>query len=55
MESRHKHPHRSEAVRRVKEGTALARVQSGLPDEWWDCTVAQRARQNSRWQDSVRE
>ena len=50
-------PHRSEtkgvaegAVRRVKEGTAIALVQSGLPEEWWDCAMecfcyfAQRAR-----------
>ena len=25
------------AVRRVKGGTAIATVQSGLPEEWWDC------------------
>ena len=36
-------PHRSEtngvaerAVRRVKEGKAIALVHSGLPEEWWD-------------------
>ena len=51
-------PHRSEtnrvadrAVRRVKEGTAIALVQSGLPEAWRDrarechCYFAQRARQ----------
>ena len=39
-------PHRSEtkgvaerAVHRVKEGTAIARVQSELPEEWWDCAM----------------
>ena len=39
-------PHRSEtngvaerAVRRVKEGTAVAVVQSGPPEEWWDCAM----------------
>ena len=58
--------HRSEtkrvaerAVRRVKEGTAIAPVQSGLPEEWSDCAMplflAQRSRQNGRWQDSIRE
>ena len=35
-------------------------VQHGLPGEWWDCDgmlllLAQRARQDSRWQDSIRE
>ena len=24
-------------VRRVKEGTAISQVQSGLLEEWWDC------------------
>ena len=39
-------PHRSEtngiperAVRRVKEGTATAMIQSGLPDAKWDCAM----------------
>ena len=38
-------PHRSEtkwverAVRRVRQGTAIAQVQSGLPEEWWDCAM----------------
>ena len=28
------------AVRRVKEGTAIALVQkNGLPEEWWDCAM----------------
>ena len=27
------------AVRRVREGTTTATVQSGLPDQWWDCAV----------------
>ena len=27
------------AVRRVKEATATAMVQSGLPDKWWDCAM----------------
>ena len=27
------------AVRRVKEGAAIALVQSGLPEEWWDCAM----------------
>ena len=27
------------AVRRVKEGTATAIVQSGLRDDWWDCAM----------------
>ena len=27
------------AVRRVKEETAIPRVQSGLPEEWWDCAM----------------
>ena len=26
-------------VRRVKEGTVIALMQSGLPEEWWDCTM----------------
>ena len=39
-------PHRSEtngvaerAVRRVKEVTAVAQVQSGLPEVWWECAM----------------
>ena len=39
-------PHRWEtngvaegAVRRVKEGTTVAFVHRGLPDEWWGCAV----------------
>ena len=39
-------PHRAEANRiaegadrRVKDGTATAMVQSGLPDQWWDCAM----------------
>ena len=39
-------PHRSEtngvaerAVRKVTEGTSIARVQSGLLEEWWDCAT----------------
>ena len=38
--------HRSEtngvaerAVRRVNQGTTVALVQSGLPEEWWDCAM----------------
>ena len=38
--------HRSETngvaertVFRVKEGTAIVQVQSGLPKEWWDCAM----------------
>ena len=27
------------AVRRVKEATAVALVQRGLPEEWWDCAM----------------
>ena len=27
------------AVRRVQEGTAIACVQSGLPEEWWNCAM----------------
>ena len=27
-------------AQRVKEGTATATVQSGLPDQWWDCAMA---------------
>ena len=41
--------HRSEtngvakrAVRRVKEGTAVALVQSALPEEWWVCVMERR-------------
>ena len=39
-------PHRSgtnriaeRAVRRARAGTATATVQSGRPDEWWDCAT----------------
>ena len=31
--------YRSEAGRRVKERTAVAQVQSGLPGWWWDCAM----------------
>ena len=59
-------PHRSEtkrvaerAVRRVKEGIDIALVQSELPEEWSDCAMplllAQRSRQNGRWQNSIGE
>ena len=42
----------TETVRRVKEGTATAMVQSGLPDQLFDglfLPLAQRARQDGDW------
>ena len=60
--------HRSEtngaaerAVCRVKEGTTIALVQSGLPEQWWDCAMgcyrylAESAGQNGGWNGSIRK
>ena len=45
----------------MKEGTDIALAHSGLSEEWWGLCdgmpliLAQRARQDGRWPDSVRE
>ena len=60
-------PHRSEnkgiaerSFRRVKDGTATAMVQHGLPDSWWDCAMEchchlRRSARHGGWQDSMRD
>ena len=46
---------------RKKERTSMAMVQSSFPKDWWDFSMkckkslAKRARQCGRWQDSIRE